>query len=438
MSTARRWGRREAVAGGLAGLAALVVGRRLLGCSKSSSNARDGGEGPMDAAADATDAQPRDSASMMPDAAMAETPFTPNEMPAGPMLRSRIAEIGPLGEPDSNGVRLPAGFRSSVVARSGEPVPGTDLVWHVAPDGGACFPTMDGGWIYVSNSEIPRIGRISGGVGAIRFDASGRIVSAARILDGTSFNCAGGMTPWGSWLSCEEFERGRVFECDPWGVQRPQVRAALGVFQHEAVAVDPMRGHLYMTEDESDGCFYRFTPSRALPDLREGTLEVASVADDGSVRWHRIADPGFTGSTPVRWQVEEATAFDGGEGIWWHDDVVYFTTKGDHRVWAYDCASQRIRVLYDGRGELRGVDNVTVSCCGDVLVAEDGGDMQIVAVLPDGSLRVLLQIVGQDRSEITGPAFDPSGTRLYFSSQRGGPRNEGITYVVEGPFHERV
>jgi uncharacterized protein len=75
-----------------------------------------------------------------------------------------------------------------------------------------------------------------------------------------------------------------------------------------------------------------------------------------------------------------------------------------------------------------------------VLVAEDGGDMEIVAILPDGTPKPLLQIVGHDGSEVTGPAFDPSGTRLYFSSQRGptGELTDGWTFEVTGPFHAWV
>ena len=73
----------------------------------------------------------------------------------------------------------------------------------------------------------------------------------------------------------------------------------------------------------------------------------------------------------------------------------------------------------------------------NVLVAEDGGEMRIVAILPNGELKTLMQLEGQDNSEITGPAFDPSGTRLYFSSQRGtsGLGIGGITYEITGPFH---
>ena len=85
---------------------------------------------------------------------------------------------------------------------------------------------------------------------------------------------------------------------------------------------------------------------------------------------------------------------------------------------------------------LRGVDNITVSPRGDVLVAEDGDDMQLVAITTTGDIEPVLQIVGHDRSEITGPAFDPSGTRLYFSSQRGSTNtdDDGVTYELSGPF----
>jgi len=99
-----------------------------------------------------------------------------------------------------------------------------------------------------------------------------------------------------------------------------------------------------------------------------------------------------------------------------------------------------VSVLYDDDTSpsplLHGVDNVTVTAAGDVVVAEDGGDMQIVALTPSGGVVPLLQIVGQDGSEITGPAFDPWRNRLYFSSQRAGGSffESGITYCVEGPF----
>jgi secreted PhoX family phosphatase len=338
--------------------------------------------------------------------------------------------------PDENDVRLPPGFRSRIVARSGQTVvPSSDYIWHRSPDGGACYETDDGGWIYVSNSEVFNG---QGGVGAIRFDADGEIVDAYSILEGTSINCAGGKTPWNTWLSCEETPTGLVYECDPWGEREAIVRPALGRFVHEAVAVDPERGYLYLTEDVPDGGFYRFRPDNALSDLASGRLEVAEVVSrDGvsSVVWHPVADP-TAETTPTRRQVAECTGFVGGEGISYSDGRVYFTTKGDNRVWQYDCDSSAIDVLYDAETaatpHLRGVDNVTITAAGDVLVAEDGGDMQIVMLTLDGDVIPILQVVGHDRSEICGPAFTPGFDRLYFSSQRGltGRGDGGITYEI--------
>ena len=297
------------------------------------------------------------------------------------------------------------------------------------------FPLSGGGWVYVSNSEAS-----AGGVGALRFDARGVLVDAYAILTGTSTNCAGGPTPWGMWLSCEEHARGRVFECDPTGAAPGEARPALGVFRHEAAIVDPVQGHVYLTEDEPDGRFYRFTPAGARAagrlDLSAGVLEVAQVVGV-AVTWHAVPDPEVTGALATREQVPESTAFNGGEGLWYYDGRVYFSTKGDDRVWEYDVVARAIRVHYDPLTAadpfLRGVDNLTGSAGGDILVAEDGDDLQLVAILPDGSLRAVLQVVDHPGSEVTGPAFDPSGTRLYFSSQRapGG----AVTYEVTGPFH---
>jgi hypothetical protein len=422
--------RRAVLRGGLAGLATAMAGRLLPGCDST----------PMADAGTDTPVLPTDAPidTMMPDAGTYF--FPPREMPARPALVSRIADIGALGDPDANGIRLPPGFTSRVIGRTGAVVAPSSYEWHRFPDGGAVYAMMDGGWIYTSNSEFP----ITGGAGAVRFDSSGAITAAHPILMNTSVNCAGGPTPWGTWLSCEEIARGQVHETDPWGERAPQSRPALGVFKHEAVAVDPVRNHLYLSEDEGSGNFYRFVPAGmneyGYPDLTRGELQVASVASDGAVLWLPLPDPQFTGGTPTRMQVAEATIFRGGEGLWYEADTVYLSTKGDDRIWAYDVLGERIDVIYDGDAmtdpPLRGVDNLTMSCCGDLLVAEDGGTMQIVAILPDLSVKPLLQVTGQDGSEITGPAFDPSGTRLYFSSQRGG--DGGITYEVSGPFHEPV
>lgn len=337
---------------------------------------------------------------------------------------------GRLLAPDANGLSLPAGFSSRVIATTGSTVSGTSYVWHSAPDGGATFPTGDGGWVYVSNSEV---GSGGGGAGMVRFDSVGQILDARSILSGTNRNCAGGPTPWGTWLSCEEVSRGAVYECDPLGMTTAVRHDSLGWFNHEAAAVDPVGQAIYMTEDQSDGGLYRFRPD-SYPDLSSGVLEV--LAESGGVlSWSAVPNPNPSeAETSTRDQVGDMKVFNGGEGAWYFDGVIYFTTKGDNRVWSYDPAANDLGTLYDDNTSahpvLTGVDNITAAANGDLYVAEDGGNMEVVLLKPDGTVGEFARINGVIGSEVTGPAFDPSGTRLYFSSQRF----PGRTYEVSGPF----
>jgi secreted PhoX family phosphatase len=383
-------------------------------------------------------------------------------MPVAPGDRSvDLSALGPLREPDALGLALPAGLTARIVALSGERPARGASVWHPYPDGGATFASADGGWVYVNNSEAP-MG--AGGASALRFDRQGNVVGAQRVLDGTTANCAGGATPWGTWLSAEETTLGRVWECQPFGeASQAEVRPALGVFKHEAVAVDPQNRTLYLTEDDGQGRFYRFVCSAsdwpamaARPALKSGRLQVLQMdgvlanqappedmdlAQARRVSWVDVSRPSLPQSV-VRGALgaqAPGTVFRGGEGLWFFRGVVYFSTKGDNRIWALDVASQRLQVIYDfataspADRVLSGVDNLTVSARGDVLVAEDGGNMELCVILPDRRVKVLLRLHGQEASEITGPAFSPDGRRLYFNSQRGGRQGLGITYEVTLP-----
>ena len=104
-----------------------------------------------------------------------------------------------------------------------------------------------------------------------------------------------------------------------------------------------------------------------------------------------------------------------------------------------------LNIIYDQNSSctpiLSGVDNLTVSPAGDILVADDGGNLEIVVIGTDGVIAPVVQLVGHDNSEITGPAFSPSFDRLYFSSQRGTKgffnfwdNDSGITFEIQGPF----
>jgi uncharacterized protein len=348
--------------------------------------------------------------------------------------------FGPLGPPDALGLRLPPGFSARLIARSGDLVASTDYVWHTFPDGGGVVARDDGGWIYVSNSEVP-FGR--GGAGCVSFTPDGEVDDAYSILSETTTNCAGGMTPWATWLSCEEFSSGKVYECNPFAPGSGIVRPLLGTFAHEAATVDAVRGAVYLTEDQPDGRLYRFTPD--VPGvLTAGRLHAASVAtppatmqtgDIASVTWVPTAT-----DRPDRSSL--TSPFAGGEGAWVDGDRLLFTTKRDKRVWALDLVDSNLTVLHDAVAvpttSLNSVDNLVVHpVSGDIFVAEDGGNMELSVLREFGdrglAIGACLQIVGQDDSEVTGPAFSPDGRRLYVSSQRGVDLR-GLTYEITGPF----
>jgi hypothetical protein len=215
----------------------------------------------------------------------------------------------------------------------------------------------------------------------------------------------------------------------------------MGRFKHEAAAVDADRRVVYLTEDEPDGRFYRFVPDR-WPDLAKGELQVlcGGAGTSGGFVWRTVPDPDGT-PTRTRHQVPGAKVFNGGEGCYYARDTVWFTAKGDGRIWAVDLRADRYRLAYDdtlvaGPAPLSGVDNLTGSDSGDLYVAEDNGSMQICLITPAGLVSPFLRVTGQSSSELCGVAFNPQGNRLYFSSQRGegGRLTDGITYCVYGPF----
>jgi len=391
--------------------------------------------------------------------------------------RADAVAAGPFGPPDvptDFGFSVPAGFDVRVVAVGGERVPGTGYVWHPASDGAGTFATPDGGYILVSNSEV-NTDDVSGGASAIRFGPPGAdgtvpIVDAYRILGqdvGTpsAGNCAGGVTPWGTWFSAEENAGAQhVWECDPTGQRRAIELPMLGTFAHEAAVVDPHTGIVYLTEDSGDARFFRWVPDVTppfgqRPDFDHGRLQVASfavlhgTAAEGPATWIDV-----DASDPGSYRPAGSTAFVRGEGIWYHDHVVYWVASTFSQIYAYDTTTDTQEILHDpavAGSPMNDADNLCVHpVTGDLYITEDapqstGLDVLVITAPDEDGRRTVSPVIraapGQHAgSELTGPVFDPSGTRFYFSSQRMASPNDptnataGVIYEVTGPFRRDV
>ena len=371
---------------------------------------------------------------------------------------------GPLSTtPDANGLRLPAGFSSRIVAIGGEVVEGTGYTWPPRPDGAGTIASADGGWIYLCNSNLVSIlPPGAGGASAIDFGPDGAVRNAYSVVTETQGNSGGCVTPWGTWLSCEDdvlTERGVVWECDPAG-GAATAHPALGLFGHLSVAVDPAEGRVYLTQSHPSGLLYRFTPSVA-GDLSAGALEACLVADDGSVSWAPVSDP-TAQSAPTRDQVPGARVFPSGGGAVCAGGWLYFTSKGDNSVHGIELTSQRYRLIWKGNSDPVGASGAVLSGgdalgiddrSGDLFVAEDGADGDVLIITTDGRVAPFVRALGPEPIRFTGPVFDPSGTRFYLSSQRATtPRavgeivagqsttefTAGVTYEITGPFRGEV
>jgi uncharacterized protein len=399
---------------------------------------------------------------------------------------------------------LPAAFSYRVVARtgvttldSGEPCPSD-------PDGAAAFRHPSGrGTVLVCNHEIsddeehpvPHVDGLvydpaaRGGTTTIEVDPDGNRMAHYVSLAGTSTNCAGGRTPWNTWLSCEETEEtldephGYVFEVDPFDQaanENPRPIKALGRFPHEAVVVDPEEHALYLTEDadEPHGLLYRYTPpADALPlgrgSLRRladdaGTLEalrattedgrhvadLVSATEIGTIYrtdWVPVADRDATQQS-VREQFgdDEVTRGRKLEGMWWGDDGAYVVSSyarpeegggaaHDGRVWFLDPRARtltlrlRFAATADQNGDPDGPDNITVSPYGGVIIAEDGeGRAHLLGSSPGGQVFALARSEDDDEPEFCGPTFSHDGGTMFANLQ--GP---GYVFAIQGPFSDQ-
>jgi uncharacterized protein len=411
----------------------------------------------------------------------------------GGVRRGHTAGYGPLfptadGSTGLSLITLPEGFKYVTFGWTGDrlatgaPTPG-------AHDGMAAFPAGKGLTRIVRNHErgtgtpfAPVMATYdalaAGGTTTLLFDThKGELVSAEPSISGTIRNCAGGSTPWGSWLTCEETmdttaraPHGYIFEVPAEGLGDPTPLRDMGRFSHEALAVDPATGWVYETEDAgSTSGFYRFVPNTAGRLESGGELYMLKVVGSNNanlgasyangrtfrVEWVRIPTPDSPAAgTPGNFvwsqgQSQGAATFARLEGCWYGNDAKIYVVStnggiGQGQIWEYDPAEETIELLFQSPGAsvLNAPDNICVSPRGGLVLCEDGnGEEFLHGLTTDGEIFQFSKniavlngerngIVGDfSGSEWAGACFSPDGKWLFANLQ--GP---GITFAITGPW----
>ena len=400
-------------------------------------------------------------------------------------------------------LQLPAGFRYLSFGWTGDPLAG-GLVTPGAHDGMAAFGGTGSRIRLVRNHEVrggvayaespiydPNGG---GGTTTVEFDAAGgKVIEAWASLAGTAVNCAGGPTPWGSWLTCEEtvfgpdftasganaarlrdanhdYRRphGYIFEVPADGTASAEPLRAMGRFVHEAVSVDPATGIVYETEDRWLGSgFYRFIPAEPGNLAAGGSLEMLAIGDAPGadlrpgqerdvwrpVAWAPIDDPDpaeiAEDSVYAQGVAAAGATFARLEGTWYGGGRIYIvSTSGGAaeagQVWEYDPRGERLRLVFEspGRDVLDMPDNLCVSPRGGLVLCEDGEiDNFVRGLTLDGKIFPFAKnaiVLDGERNgfsgdyrdrEFAGATYSPDGRWLFFNIQ-----TPGITFAVTGPW----
>lgn len=420
---------------------------------------------------------------------------------------------GPLQLGAEGTIKVPVGFSCKVFSRTGEEMPDGFLV-PGAHDGMAAFAGPEGLTLLVRNHELEsewinrspygpgneRVAKIPpgkiydrghnirpnlGGTTTLVYDTRTQELKNHYLsLAGTVRNCAGGPTPWGTWVTCEEMNaipepnaempHGYNFEVQPAaepGLVTPVPLKAMGRFRHEAIAVDPKSGAVYETEDLADGLLYRFVPHEpgnlaaggklqalglvdtSITDTRNLTAAQYPVGNPLAVRWIDLDEPESPkDDLRFRGVAAGAVPFARGEGAWTAEDgTIYFAMtiggpKGLGQIFRYFPSPYegtpreaevpgRLELFAEPNNSdlLRNCDNIAMSPWGDLLICEDHNEnCRLVAVTPKGEFYLLAENT-QPKCELAGVCFSPDGSTLFFNIQR-----PGYTVAITGPWEKRL
>lgn len=401
---------------------------------------------------------------------------------------------------DSEGyLDLPDGFSYKIISKQGDPM--TDgLRVPGRPDGMGAFKGSDQKVILIRNHEI-NLSPLSespfgdenqwldkvdtsklydagkstkpglGGTTTLVYDEATQVVEKQFLsLAGTYRNCAGGVTPWNSWLTCEEDvsnadgefveqDHGFVFDvpADADSLVDAKPIREMGRFNHEAVAVDPQTGYIYQTEDRHDSLLYRFVPNDRDDLHAGGRLQILAIVDQKTLDTRNWEEKtvSLNKELPIEWiDIDDVTpeeddlryrgmklgaaCFARGEGMWYSDNEIYFacTNGGPQRfgqVFKINLKENTLELFAESEDKtvLHMCDNLTITPWGDVMACEDNGETNRLHIIDqDGNIK-LFGINKSSKSELAGAVFSPSGKTLFVNLQENGE-----TVAITGPWEK--